>query len=172
MALKDTSLKDMALKTAERGRPNGLAAEFVSLYGVSASGGRAFDVHSYFARWSLRRRVIALLAAYALALGGLVASWAAGSAAALAAAAPATVICHNDGAGEAAPSQHHDGSHVCVDSCCVGCVLLTAALPPPPVKAIGEPQSSIRLLAPTPALAFPARNSARSHQSRAPPLRA
>jgi hypothetical protein len=130
-------------------------------------------VHSYFARWSLRRRVIALTAAYALALGGLLASWAAGSAAALAAAAPATVICHSDGTGEAAPSQNHDGSgHVCVDSCCVGCVLLTAALPPPPIKAIGAPQSAVRPLAPTPALAVSAGNSARSHQSRAPPLRA
>jgi len=129
-------------------------------------------VHSYFARWSLRRRAIALVAAYALALGGLLASWAAGGAAALATAGPATVICHNEGAGEPAPSQNDGSGHVCVDSCCVGCVLLTAALPPPPIKAIGAPQSAVRPLAPTPALAVSARNSARSHQSRAPPLRA
>lgn len=131
-----------------------------------------FDVHSYFARWSLRRRVIALVAAYALALGGMLASWAAGSAAAPAAAAPATVICHSDGADDTAPSQNHDGSHVCVDACCVGCVLLTAALPPPPIKAIGAPQSAVRPLATPLALAVPAQHSARSHQSRAPPLRA
>lgn len=131
---------------------------------------KAFDVHSYFARWSLRRRVIALAAAYALALGGLFASWAAGSAAALAAAGPATVTCHSE-AGEPAPSQNDGSGHVCVDSCCVGCVLLMAALPPPPVKAIGAPQSAARPLAATPALAVPAENSSRSHQSRAPPLR-
>jgi hypothetical protein len=132
----------------------------------------AFDVHRHFARWSLRRRVIALVAAYALALGGLFAGLAAGSAAALAAAGPAAVICHSESGSAPAPSQNNDSGHVCVDSCCVGCVLLTAALPPPPVKAIGAPQSAARPLAVTAALAIPTGNSTRSHQSRAPPLRA
>jgi hypothetical protein len=131
---------------------------------------KALNVHSYFAGWSLRRRVIALAAAYALALGGLFASWAAGSAAALATAGPGTVTCHSD-AGEPAPAQNDGSGHVCLDSCCVGCVLLTAALPPPPLKAIGAPQSAAPPLAATPAPAAPAGHSARSHQSRAPPLR-
>ena len=132
----------------------------------------AFDVHSYFARWSLRRRVIALAAAYALALGGLAASWAAGSAAALAAGAPATVTCHSDAAGGPALPQNGGGGHVCVDSCCVGCVLLMAALPPPPIKAIGAPQAAARPPAATPSRAVPGDYANRSHQSRAPPLRA
>ncbi len=128
-------------------------------------------MHRHFANRSLRRRLIALVAAYALALGGLFASWAAGSAAALAAAGPAAVICHSDAAGAPAPSQNN-GGHVCVDSCCVGCVLLTAALPPLPVKAIGAPRSAARPLAVTPAFVVAAGSSTRSHQSRAPPLRA
>jgi hypothetical protein len=125
----------------------------------------------YFARWSLRRRVIALVAAYALALGGIFASGAAAGAAALAADGAATVTCHSDAAGGPAPSQN-DGSHVCVDACCVGCVLLVAALPPPPVKAIGAPQSAARPLAQTASLAVHAASSTRAHQSRAPPRRA
>jgi len=149
---------------------NLLAREFVSLYVVPAQEAE-FDVHSYFARWSLRRRVIALAAAYALALGGIFASWAAGSAAALAAAGSAAVICHSD-AGAPAPGQNDDSGNACVASCCVGCVLLTAALPPPPLKTIGAPQTATRPLAATPALAVPAAHSTRSHQSRAPPLRA
>jgi len=115
--------------------------------------------------------MIALVAAYALALGGIFASWAAGSAAALAAAGPAAVICHSE-AGAPAPGQNGDSGAVCVASCCVGCVLLTAALPPPPVKAIGAPQSAARPLAATPVRAVAAGHSTRSHQSRAPPLRA
>lgn len=128
-------------------------------------------MHSYFARWSLRRRVIALAAAYALALGAVIASWAAGSAAAVAAAGPATVICHSDTSGGPVPSQNDGSGRVCVDSCCVGCVLLTAALPPPPVKAIGVPQSAARPLAATPGVGIRAWSSTRAHQSRAPPLR-
>lgn len=115
--------------------------------------------------------MIALAAAYAIALGGLFATWAAASAAALAAAGTATVTCHRD-AGEPTPSQNDGSGHGCVDSCCVGCVLLTAALPPRPVKAIGAPQTVARPLAATPALTVTAGNSTRSHQSRAPPLHA
>jgi hypothetical protein len=129
------------------------------------------DVQRYFPKWSLRRRMIALAAAYALALGAVLASWAAGSAAALTAAGPATVICHSDAGGGPAPSQNDEGGHVCVDSCCVGCVLLTAALPPPPIKEVGAPQAAARPLAAMTALAVTAGNSTRSHQSRAPPLR-
>lgn len=116
--------------------------------------------------------MIALVAAYALALGGLLASWAAGGAAALAATGSATVICHSDAAGGPAPSPNDDSGHVCIDSCCVGCVLLTAALPPPPLKVVGAPQSTARVFGPTPAVAVTAGSFTRSHQSRAPPLRA
>jgi hypothetical protein len=120
----------------------------------------------------LRRRVIALAAAYALALGGILASWAAGSAAALAADAPASVTCHSDGAGGPPPSPDGDSGHVCVDACCVGCVLLIAALPPPPIKSIGAPQSAARPVAASPARSATAGHFTRSHRSRAPPLRA
>lgn len=129
-------------------------------------------MHRHFAGWSLRRRIIALAAAYALALGAVIASWAAGSAAAaLTATGPATVICHHDTASGPAPSQNDGSGHVCVDSCCVGCVLLTAALPPPPVKALVAPQSAARPMVATPGLGVGAASSTRAHQSRAPPLR-
>jgi hypothetical protein len=150
----------------------GLAREFVSRYGVPDSAvPKGFDVRRFFARRPLRRRIIALAAAYAIALGGLFASFAAASAAAAAATVPGTITCHSDAAGTPSPAQN-DKSGVCIDSCCIGCVMLMAALPPPPIKAIGAPQSVAQPLAPAAAVAGPAATSIASHQSRAPPHRA
>lgn len=133
---------------------------------------KGFDVRSPFARRSLRRRIVALAAAYAIALGGLFASLSAASIAAAAATGAGTITCHSDAGGAPSPAQNDKSGGVCIDSCCVGCVMLMAALPPPPLKAIGAPQSAARAL-PAPAVAaLPAGSSTRSHQSRAPPIRA
>jgi hypothetical protein len=128
-------------------------------------------VHKYFARQPLRRRIVALAAAYAIALSSLIASFASASAAAEAATAPDVVICHTLIAGEQAPSppfDQTDGRH-CAANCCVGCLMLLLALPPPPTKIVGVPQSPVELLAP-PAIAVAAAGpETTSHQSRAPP---
>jgi hypothetical protein len=131
-----------------------------------------FDVQNPFARRSLRRRIVALVAAYAIALGGLFASVAAASAAANAAIGSGTITCHSDAAGQGAPAPNDKSGGLCIDSCCVGCAMLLAALPPPPIKAIGAPQSAARILAPLPAVATPLGHTSASHRSRAPPIRA
>lgn len=128
-------------------------------------------VHQHFAKRPIRQRVIALLAAYAIALSGLFASFGLARAAAAAAAAPDVVICHTLVAGEEAPSpasDQTDGKH-CASNCCIGCLMLLAALPPPPTKVVGAPQASSQRLA-LPAIAVAAAGpETTSHQSRAPP---
>ncbi len=148
-----------------------LARGFVSRYSSLISAvPKGFGVHGPFARRSLQQRIVALVAAYAIALGGVLASLAAATAAA--APGPGTVTCHSQAAAEPSPSQNDKTGKVCVASCCIGCMMLTAALPPPPLKTIGTPQSAARLLVLPPVAAVPAGSSSRSHQSRAPPLRA
>jgi hypothetical protein len=128
-------------------------------------------VPSLFARRSLRRRIVALAAAYVIALGGLFASLASANIAA-AALGSSPITCHGNPAGAPSPAQNDNNGGACIDCCCLGCAMLMATLPPPPIKAIGAPQSAARLLA-LPALAvLPAASPTRSHQSRAPPLRA
>jgi hypothetical protein len=126
----------------------------------------------HFAKGLLRRRVIALVAAYAIAFAGLISSFGAASTAAASAATPGGVICHTDVIGQQAPASDQDGGKVCVDNCCVGCLILMAALPPPPTKAVGAPQSSGQRLEPL-AITVPAiAPHTTSHRSRAPPLAA
>lgn len=126
---------------------------------------------SLFARRSLRRRIIAIAAAYVIAIGGLFASRV-GADMAAAAIGSGTITCHSDAGDAPSPAQNDKNGSACIDSCCHGCAMLMAALPAPPIKAIGAPQSAARLLA-LPALAVvPAASPTRSHQSRAPPLRA
>jgi hypothetical protein len=128
-------------------------------------------VRKYFAKRPLRRRIVALAAAYAIALSGLLASFGLARAAAEAAIAPDAVICHTVIAGEQAPSpasDQTDGGH-CAANCCVGCLMLLVALPPPPTKVVGVPQSAVELLAPPAIAVVAAGPETTSHQSRAPP---
>jgi hypothetical protein len=131
-------------------------------------------VSQYFAKRPLRRRVIALFAAYAIALSGLFASFGLARAAAAAATAPDLVICHTLVAGEQAPSppaDQTDGRH-CAANCCVGCLMLLVALPAPPTKIVGAPQAPVERLVPPPIAVAAAGPETTSHQSRAPPLAA
>jgi hypothetical protein len=121
----------------------------------------------------LRRRVIALVAAYAIALASLLASFgAARAAAAEAAAGPGGVICHTLTADQQTPSPSTDTGKICVNNCCVGCLMLLAALPPPPLKVFGAPQSAAQLLTPPAVAVLSAGPHSKSHRSRAPPLSA
>jgi hypothetical protein len=119
----------------------------------------------------LRRRLVALFAAYAIALASLLTSFGTARMAAEAAALPgATVLCHNDTA-ETAPAQQDDGGKLCAD-CCIGCLTLTAALPPPPLTIIAAIGSAGRILTAPPAGIVVAPAIGKSHRSRAPPLAA
>ena len=126
-------------------------------------------MREYFARRPLRRRIVALAAAYAIALASLVASFGAASAAADAAAAPNGVICHTLVAGDQAPSSGDTNNNHCIDNCCIGCLMLIAAVPPPPAKLTGAPLSASQSIAPLQTIALVGGLETKDHRSRAPP---
>jgi hypothetical protein len=131
---------------------------------------RTFSVHKYFTKCPLRRRIVTLAAAYAIALSGIIANFGAGHAAAAESSALGTVTCHTEIAGDPSPTDDGDNSKACADSCCIGCLVLTAALPPPPTKAAVRPQSPGQIL-PLPVFAgFTSGPQSKSNQSRAPPF--
>jgi hypothetical protein len=114
------------------------------------------------------RRVVALTAAYAIALATLIASYGAARAAGEIAAQPNTVICHTLVAGDEAPAPASDQNH-CADNCCIGCLMLLAALPPPPTKVVGAPESASHALAPPQHIVLNGGPKTKDHRSRAPP---
>jgi hypothetical protein len=107
-----------------------------------------------------------LAAAYAIALAGLIANF---GGAQMAAAQPGAIICHTDFAGNPAPSPDGGTGKTCLDDCCTGCLMLSAALPQPPAMATALTQAgSERIALPAVAL-FVAGPETKSHRSRAPP---
>lgn len=129
-------------------------------------------MRKYFARRPLRRRIVALAAAYAIALASLIASFGAASAAADAAAAPSGIICHTLVAGDQAPSSGDTNSKHCIDNCCIGCLMLVAAVPPPPAKITSAPLSAGQSIAPPQNIVLIGSPETKDHRSRAPPLAA
>ncbi len=119
----------------------------------------------------LRQRVIALLAAYAVALASLIAGFGTARAAAALALDSGAVICHAavDGASAPSPASDHTNDRTCIDCCSSGCLMLLAALPPPPVNAVAAPLSAPRRVAPLVPIALERSAEANSHLSRAPP---
>ena len=128
-------------------------------------------MRKYFARRPLRRRIVALAAAYTIALASLIASFGAASAAA-AAAAPNGVICHTLVAGDQAPSSGDTNGKHCADNCCIGCLMLMAAVPPPPAKITGAPLTASQSIAPPQNIVLSGGLETKDHRSRAPPLAA
>jgi hypothetical protein len=128
-------------------------------------------VRKYFARRPLRRRIVALAAAYAIALASLIASFGAASAA-VAAAAPNGIICHTLVAGDEAPSSGDTNTKHCIDNCCIGCLMLMAAVPPPPAKITGAPPAASQSIAPPQTIVLVGGLQSKDHRSRAPPLAA
>jgi hypothetical protein len=125
-------------------------------------------VRKYFARRPLRRRIVALAAAYAIALSSLIASFGAASAAA-AAAGPTGIICHTLVAGDEAPASGDTNSKHCIDDCCIGCLMLMAAVPPPPAKIFRAPLSASQSIAPPQNIVLVGGLETKDHRSRAPP---
>ena len=130
-------------------------------------------MRKYFARRPLRRRIVALAAAYAIALSSLIASFGAASAAADAAADPtAASSVIRVVAGDEAPAAGDTNSKHCVDNCCIGCLMLMAAVPPPPAKITGAPLSASQSIAPPQNIVLVGGVETKDHRSRAPPLAA
>jgi hypothetical protein len=129
-------------------------------------------VRKYFARRPLRRRIVALAAAYAIALSSLIASFGAASAAAAAAAAPNGIICHTLATGDEAPASGDTNTQHCIDNCCIGCLMLIAAVPLPPAKITGAPLSASQPIAPPRNVVLVGALQTKDHRSRAPPLAA
>ena len=127
-------------------------------------------MRKYFARRPLRRRIVALAAAYAIALSSLIASFGAASAAA-AAAAPNGIICHTHVTGDETPASGDTNSNHCVGNCCVGCLMLMAAVPPP-AKIVLAPLSASQSIAPPQNAVLVGGLDTKDHRSRAPPLAA
>ena len=125
-------------------------------------------MHERFARRPTRRRIVALAAAYAIALSGLIASFSVIQMPGSFAADQGTVVCHGDA--QQHPASDDDGK-ICV-SCCVGCLTSTAILQLPPVDPVPVRHASIAPLGAIVALVHFARAKTRSHQSRAPPYAA
>jgi peptidoglycan/LPS O-acetylase OafA/YrhL len=127
-------------------------------------------VRNLFTERTLRRRFVALVAAYAIALSGLLANFTAARAAIDTANSPTGIICHTLQIDQQAPAHDEGGDQACAANCCIGCLMLSAALPPPPATVIGTPQAAGVLLSLPAADAIVAGFETKSHRSRAPPL--
>jgi hypothetical protein len=117
----------------------------------------------------LWQRVVALGAAYAIALAGLIASFIVAHAAAEATAQPDVVICHSSLADEPTPASQDSNGNLCIKSC-VGCITSLAMAIPPTVSGTQLPQSAIKQLDPPARLVILADAKANAHRSRGPPL--
>ena len=128
-------------------------------------------MHGFFRERLLQKRFIALTAAYALVLAGLFANLAGAQMTASAATAQSDfVLCHSDSANNPAPSRDGGTSKTCLNDCCTGCLMLSAALPQPPATAIALLSSAGEQIAPHAAVFVVSGPELSSHRSRAPPL--
>jgi hypothetical protein len=117
----------------------------------------------------LRQRIIALVAAYAIALASLAAGLGAAQAAVEALDGGYGVICHSDGA-EGSPSGSHDGNGaICLKSC-IGCISALVTVIPATVATAGPPHLSFKRLDLPAPLTILAGAKANAHRSRGPPL--
>jgi hypothetical protein len=117
----------------------------------------------------LRQRVIALVAAYVIALASLVAGFGAAAAAIETLDRGYGVLCHSDGAEGLPSAPHESDGPICLKSC-IGCISSLATGMPPTVAPAGPPRLSFkRLDAPAPAV-IPAGAKSKAHRSRGPPL--
>jgi hypothetical protein len=105
-----------------------------------------------------------------IALSSLVASFAAAQAAGGAATGLGGVICHTDHLGQTAPFPADTNSKLCVDCCGAGCVMLMAALPPPPATGAAMPRAASHVVHRFASAVFASAPETTAHRSRAPPL--
>jgi hypothetical protein len=123
-------------------------------------------VRKTFARRPLRQRVIALVAAYAIALAGLIAAFGAAQAAAEALNQPGGIICHS--IVEQPPVSDKSDGKTCVD-CCVGCVTTASVALQPTAPAATVPEISGKRLGPLARSSSVRTVATNAHRSRGPP---
>ncbi len=119
-----------------------------------------------FAKRPLRQRVIALVAAYAIAFAGLISSFVAAQAAAEATVQPDVIICHGSPGEQPAPQDGN--SNICIKSC-VGCITSLAMAIPPTASAAQLPQPAIKRPDLPVRLVHIDSAKANAHRSRGPP---
>ncbi len=119
-----------------------------------------------------RRRIIALAAAYAVALSSLLASFGAARAAADGTFDPLAAICHHSPTGQSDPLGSRSNGNVCIDCRCVGCLVPLATLPPPPATVAPLPAAIVHRVVPVALLTLSGTRLAKSHRARAPPYAA
>lgn len=135
-------------------------------------------MQEHFARRSVRRRLVALVAAYTIALASLLSGFGAARTAAAEAVAPGNVICHTLAGDTATPApvqgetQSDNNGKLCADCCCVGCLMLLAALPPAPTQFAAAPQSAGQRIALPATAVLAVAPDTTAHRSRAPPVTA
>ena len=122
-----------------------------------------------FVRRPLRQRIIALAAAYAIALASLAAGFGAAQAAVEELDGGYGVICHSDGA-EGPPTGSHDTNGALCLKSCIGCISSLATVIPPTVAPAAPLQLSFKRLDPPARLAVLVGAKAKAHRSRGPPL--
>jgi len=125
-------------------------------------------VRKIFAKRPLRQRIVALVAAYAMAFAGLIASFVGAQAAAEAAAQSGVIICHSSLGADSAPASQDSNDNFCVKSC-VGCITSLAMAIPPTVSAIRMLQSASKRLDLPVRLGCLDNAKANAHRSRGPP---
>ena len=118
------------------------------------------------AKMLLRRRVVALAAAYAIALSSVITNFSAAQAAAETTNQLNDVLCHSSVAEQPAPRSDGSNSKICVEWCCVGC-LATAV--PPPMPAAALPHSLNQGLTPLVRVVLAGGTDFNAHRSRGPP---
>ena len=122
------------------------------------------------AKQRLSRRIVALIAAYALALSAVVGSIAsARAAAATIGGEPGAVICHTDVSGGPSPDSNGSTNQTCPDCCGLCCLSLAATVPAPSGDLIFVLRTTSRIPRPQPILALFAKREAHLQQPRAPP---
>jgi hypothetical protein len=126
------------------------------------------SVTKTFAKRPLQQRIIALAAAYAIALASLIASFGAAQAAAETAARPDTFICHASAAERPAPASNESNGKTCVD-CCIGCVTAAPAAVPPATSVAIAREVSVTRLEPLAHRVLIASAASSAHRSRGPP---
>jgi hypothetical protein len=126
-------------------------------------------VRMTFAKRPLRQRVVAVAAAYLIALSGLVTSLAEAQAAqAEATAQPDAIICHSSPADQSAPASQDDNNRLCIKSC-VACITSLEMAIAPTISAVRLPQSVIKRLDLPARVVQIAGAKFNAHRSRGPP---
>jgi hypothetical protein len=124
-------------------------------------------VRRFFPSLQFGRRVIALFAAYAIALSGLIGNFGTARGVAGGDTGALFVICHGVSGATASSPDKSDGG-VCDNGCCIGCLSLGMASLPAPAATLFDQQIAGNV-SPLRSAVLAGYSPGKSHRSRAPP---